>query len=145
MPYGEQADAIRAHVLKHYVEPARRRGDEFVTVKAGDVHREMGLDKRVPNVCSALQAGKKFHSPNALELIKRDGPKQSPTTTFTFRLLDRPEAGGDRPARNAIRSLLGAGAESFAALGGGENWLRRERASFHDAGAAAAPGKGRTA
>ena len=63
-----QADAIRAHVLERYVEPARRRGDKIVKVKA------------------------------------------------------------------------------FAALGGGENWLRRERASFYDAAAGAvAPGKGRTA
>lgn len=104
----------------------------------------MALNNRVLSVCSALEASK-LHSPNALKLIKRDGPKQSTTTTFTFRLLDRPEAAGGRPARNAIWSLLGAGAESFAALGGGENWLRRERASFYDAGAAAAPGKGRTA
>ena len=101
MPHGEQAYAIRAHVLKRYVEPARRRGDKTVKVRAGDVHREMELHNRVPNVCKALEASK-FHSTNALELIKRVGPKQSTTTTFTFRLLDRPEAAGGRPARNVI-------------------------------------------
>lgn len=58
----------------------------------------MELYNRVPNVCSALEASK-FHSPNALKLIRRDGPKQNTKTTFTFRLLDRPEAAGGRPAR----------------------------------------------
>lgn len=35
-----------------------------------------------------------------------------------------------RPARNGIRNLRGIGKETFGALGGGENWLRRECESF---------------
>ena len=68
-----------------------------------------------------------------MELIREDGPpsKQSTTTSFTYRILRRSTKPDDRRPRNAVRDLLGAGKETFAALGGGENWLRREREEFY--------------
>ena len=45
---------------------------------------------------------------------------------------------GRRPLY-AIRNLRGVGRETFAALGGGEQWLRREREAFHEADAADGP------
>ena len=35
-----------------------------------------------------------------------------------------------KPARNAIRNLRGIGRDMFTAVGGGERWLRKERAAF---------------
>ena len=62
-----------------------------------------------------------------------EGPpaKQSTTTMSTHRPTDRKELDDSREALKAIRKLRGIGKETFAALGGGEKWLRRERASFH--------------
>lgn len=34
-----------------------------------------------------------------------------------------------KPARNAIRDLRGIGRDMFTAVGGGERWLRKERAA----------------
>ena len=129
------ADTIRSHVVDRYVEPARRRGEAAVTVVAGDVLRGLGYGpERAAAVCSALRAGK-FLEEHGLA-VKVEGPlsKQSTTTTFTYRLADRRAPDGGRQALHAVRELRGIGRETFAALGGGEQWLRRERESFHEAG-----------
>ena len=127
------AGRVRAHVVEGYVDPARSRGDEMITVVAKDVLRALRLrSDYAPSVCSALRT-KKFCKENELELIRQDGPpsKQSTTTSFTYRLLGGSASRNDRPARKGIWSLLGAGKETFAALGGGERWLRREREAFN--------------
>ena len=134
-----KADRIRAHVVERYVAPARSRCEETITVVAGVVLRDLELrGDYAPSVCSALRAGK-FCKENELELIHEDGPKskQSTTTAFTYRLSRRGAPRLVRPARNAVRDLRGAGKEAFAALGGGERWLRQERESFEGNGGAA--------
>ncbi len=42
----------------------------------------------------------------------------------------RSETGRRQPVRNAIRDLRGIGKDMFAAVGGGERWLRQEREAF---------------
>ena len=126
------ADRIRSHVVKHYVEPARSRGEEAVTIIAGAVLRDLQLrGDYAPSVCSALRA-RKFSAEYDLELLRVDGPrsKQSTTTAFTYRLPQRSETGHPEPARNAIRDLRGIGRDMFAPVGGGEQWLRKEREAF---------------
>jgi 5-methylcytosine-specific restriction enzyme B len=54
-----QADQIRRFILDNYIQPARMAGTDVVTVRAGDVHRDMGLSNAMPSVCQALD-GKKF-------------------------------------------------------------------------------------
>src|SRR4051812_33376488 len=54
-----QADRIRQFVLDRHVAPARARGRSEVTVRAGDVHRDMGLSNAMPAVCAAIDS-KKF-------------------------------------------------------------------------------------
>ena len=134
-----QSDQVRAFVTEHYVVPARLTGAGTVSVRVGDVHREMKWDlKKVPQVCSALSTRKFLESAN-VELIERKGPPsgQSTTVQFTFRLLQplsaqrgqqpegKPAAKGDR-----LRALYGIFAEEFRALGGGEAFLKAERESW---------------
>ena len=137
------ADTIRTHVVERYVEPARRRGEEAVTVVAGHVLRDLGYGGgRAPAVCSALQA-RKFLEEHGLTVDVQGPPsKQSTTTAFTFRLSGRTEPDGGRRPLDAVRDLRGVGRETFAALGGGEQWLRRERGAFPEADAAAAAADG---
>ena len=87
---------------------------------------------RAAAVCSALRAAK-FRKEHSLDLVREAGPpsKQSTTTTFTFRIL-RPSATGNQSAWSAVWDLRGAGKATFAALGGGEQWLLREREAFHE-------------
>lgn len=54
-----QADIIREHALKRYVEAARRAHQETVTIVAGKVGRDLGLSNWMRNICQALK-GRKF-------------------------------------------------------------------------------------
>ena len=77
------ADEIRRHAIQHYVVPARTAGNNTFTIRAGDVSRNMSLHNRAPAVCGALSS-QKFLDMGGLELIERNGPWQSTTTTFRY-------------------------------------------------------------
>ena len=82
------ADRIRRHVRDQYIDPARRNGRNTVTIRAGDVARELHLGNHVPAVCSAL--GSKLLAEQAgLRLVERRGPRQSTTTEFHFEFAGR--------------------------------------------------------
>jgi 5-methylcytosine-specific restriction enzyme B len=78
-----QADRIRAFVLKQIVEPARRAGEHHFVVRAGDVHKQMGLQDAMPAVCSAI-GSTKFQTLAGVRLVRRQGPENSSTTEFAF-------------------------------------------------------------
>ena len=131
------SDLVRAYVTNHYIVPARRSGSGTVTVRAGDVHKAMKWDlKKVPQVCSALSTRKFLNSAN-VELLEKKGPPsgQSTTVEFTFRLL-QPGAGDqapqpkEKPVANGagLMALYGILADTFKQLGGGEAYLKAERA-----------------
>ena len=42
------------------VELARGRGDKTVTFRAGDVHKALGLENRMPNVCQVQEGDEGF-------------------------------------------------------------------------------------
>jgi len=80
------ADDIREYVLVALIKPARRRGEKTVTFIALDVHRDMGLqENRMPAICEALDA-QKFLDFAGVTLQKREGPQQSTTARWVFRL-----------------------------------------------------------
>ena len=83
-----QADQIRENVRARHIEPARQDGRKTVTLRAGDIARDMGLNNRTPAVCSAL-GSKLFLREAGLRLVERIGPLQSTTTKFRFEILDR--------------------------------------------------------
>ena len=81
---GGQADAIRQHAMANHVLPWRESKADLLTIRAGDLEREMGLRNATPNVCSALE-GRKFLALANLALVRRDGPRRSTTTTYHYR------------------------------------------------------------
>ena len=130
------AERIREHARAEYIEPARRRRDSIVRIVAGDVHKALGLNGRVPAVCQALKSHK-FLDENHLVLEKWDGPPSgmSTTVTFTYRLTSErsPDTDpGESPLLGLLR-LQGIGKEVFQSLGGGEAFIRRERERFYKA------------
>ncbi|HEV7217529.1 MAG: hypothetical protein ACHP8A_17290 [Terriglobales bacterium] len=124
------ADTIRLHVREKYVIPAQRRKEKQISIRAGDVVRDLGLVGRTPAVCSAL-TGKKFRESNNLRLLKVNGPKsgQSTTVVCTYELVETksPPTGRDDP----WQQLRGALKNIFSELGGGEGYLRNERDNFY--------------
>jgi hypothetical protein len=122
------SDLVREHASEQYLAAARRRGDKTVSINVGMVHKALALNNRVPLVCAALSS-KKFLAGNNLRLISKTGPSsgQSTTVTFTYDIeySEKPTRGID-----AFLALRGIGKEVFASLGGGEAFIRRERAEF---------------
>jgi hypothetical protein len=51
----ELVEKIREYVSRNYIEPARKEGIKKITIRAGDIHKEMKLFQRMPAVCSALK------------------------------------------------------------------------------------------
>lgn len=82
----KQADRIREYAIKHCVKPARNAGEKRVSIRAGDVHKAMKLDNRVPAVCGALRT-EEFQDRANVELKGCEGPFQSTTTTFHYEVL----------------------------------------------------------
>ena len=80
------ADEIREFVKKNYIDPARKSGQQFVTVRASEIHEAMGLTERFPAVCSALDTDK-FIDFASVVIHKRMGPPQSSSVVWTFDLL----------------------------------------------------------
>lgn len=80
-----QADQIRAHVLRTYILPARTKGEKQVRVRASDVARALKLTNRMPAICGALDA-EKFLDEAHLSLEQRLGPKQGVTAEWVFGL-----------------------------------------------------------
>jgi hypothetical protein len=84
-----QADRIRQFVRDRYVAPARIDGRAQITIRAGDVHRAMGLVQAMPAVCSAI-GSKKFVEIAGVTPINRIGPTHGANVWFTFDLQTSP-------------------------------------------------------
>ncbi len=127
------SDMVRQHACDEYLAAARRRGDRTVSINVGTVHRSLALNNRVPLVCAAL-GSRKFLTENHLRLISKTGPPsgQSTTVTFTYEILDH--SGEKSTSDDPWLALRGIAKDIFASLGGGEAYIRRERANFYGPG-----------
>jgi hypothetical protein len=127
-------EQTKRHVISTYVNPARMRGEKIVEVRVGNVQKELGWTNRTPSVFSTLLS-RDFQREAGVELIeRRDGPPSGgPSTTwqFVFRVLDKAEESAPTnevdASRGGLRELYGLCAQTFKTLGGGEEFLRRER------------------
>jgi hypothetical protein len=144
---GANASSIRRYIRTHYFEPARKRHETLVTLRAGDIHRELGLRNRVPNVCQVMES-KLLEKEAGVKVSSKQGPPSGRGTTLTVTYTVDLHAAGNVPAQREDVSgrarsisehpgvalfyeLRGQGRDIFAREGGGEAWLDRERASFY--------------
>lgn len=135
------SEEVRKHVVDQYISPARKKGEDSIQIRAGTVHNELHWTGRVPSVCQAL-GSRKFQHEAGVELVERSRPGPSTTVVFTYRLLDREDrphdveisapadiSGQKKPI--TLLDLYEAGRDVFRAFGGGEAFLKAERAD-HD-------------
>lgn len=139
-----QADQIRSYARERFVVPARGQRERRFSIRTGDIVRDMRLvGGRTPAVCSALKT-REFLRDNGLRLVTKTGPQsgQSTTVIYTYEFIDgenspgtKAPGGGSTPQSRqaAWEKLRGALKDVFAEYGGGESYLRAERASFRDA------------
>jgi hypothetical protein len=128
-------EQTKRHVIARYVQPARSKGEKTIQVRVGNVQKELGWTNRTPSVFSTLSS-REFQQEAGVELIEKIGgpPSGGPSTTvqFLYRVLEGAEesalgAKTAHPKGIGLLALYGLCAESFKALGGGEEFLRRER------------------
>ena len=127
-------ELTKKHVISAYVVPAREKGDQTIKVRVGNVQKELGWTNRTPSVFSTLQS-KDFQREAGVELIEKNGgpPSGGPSTTwqFVYRVLDStaPLRSPEKAVSNGVglMDLYGIAADAFKQLGGGEEYLRRER------------------
>ena len=128
---GSEADKVRHYVQIQYIEPAKRRGEKSFTVVAGDVHRALGFNNRVPLVCTALRLHR-FHEANRMVLSEVSGPpsKLSTTVRFTFSFLpaDASQASIETHPFWKLRGLM----KGVFPPGEWEESIRRDRQEFAD-------------
>lgn len=126
------ADRVRQYSSKHYIEPARRRGDTTVRIVAGDVHKGVHFSNRVPVVCQALKS-RKFMDENGLELEKLEGPPSGLSTkaAFTYRIKASHMGVREETSEWPFLRLRGIAKDVFRSLGGGEEFIRNEREQFY--------------
>ncbi len=122
------ADRIRS-AAGNRIRQARMEGRPALTIVSGEIVRELHLKNRTPAVCQVL-ASPKLQEENGVVLEKTQGPPsgQSTTVEYTYRLAEAPPS-SDRFAD--LWALRGAGKAMYASLGGGEAFLKKERAEFN--------------
>ena len=126
-------EEVKKHVKTAYVEPARKRSESTVRIKAGDVHRALHWVNRVPSVCTTLSS-QKFQRETGLKLISKEGPPSGHSTTVVFTYsLPSDGAAATQPSekKSRLEALYGTLSGVFQELGGGENFLRSEREKLH--------------
>jgi hypothetical protein len=130
------SDGIRRHAYDQYISAALRRKQKTVAINVGEVQGAGELNNGVQLVCAAL-GSKKFLSEHGLRIVSKTGPPsgQSTTVTFTYEIVDKKQDDVQADRQEAWNRLRGSMKDIFAELGGGENYLRNERANFY------APGK----
>lgn len=141
------AKGIREYLRSRYIEPARQRRETLVTVRAGDIHRELGLRNRVPNVCQVMES-RLLEKEAGVKVRSRQGPPSGRGTTLTVTYAvnlqpsgigpevdlegkEKAVLGLEHPGVALFYALRGIAKDAFAAEGGGEAWLRKERANFY--------------
>jgi hypothetical protein len=127
------SDAVRRHAYEKYISAARRRREKTVAINVGEVHRALALNNRVPLVCAAL-GSKKFLTEHGLRILSKTGPPSGQSTTVTFTYEIAKDESQNRTPQEAWQSLRGIAKDIFASYGGGEAYLKQERANFYGPG-----------
>ena len=79
----DESDEIREHVIRRHIEPARIAGDKEITLRAGDIHRELGYAARMPAVCSVLGSNRLEREAH-VKRTRREGPENGSNAMFTY-------------------------------------------------------------
>jgi hypothetical protein len=107
-----QADRIRAFAIERYIAPARLAGHSRVVIRAGNVHRDLGLVNAMPAICSAI-GSKLFCTEAGVMLLDRQGPANGANVYFEFVLRDWEFSARKEPI-GASRRLPGGADLDFA-------------------------------
>jgi sirohydrochlorin ferrochelatase len=111
----EVAVAIRQHVINKHIEPARASGAKELTLRAGELHKELSYKNRMPAVCSVL-GSKRLETEARVHRTSTRGPHNSSTTSFTYTMATENEVEKlEAESRQAFREAQKARNEIYSA------------------------------
>ena len=79
------AEDIRRYIITHHIAPARTAGREEVSIRLGDIRREMGLTNPLQSVRSVLGT-ELFQHEAGVELLAPIDPRAGADTYCRFRI-----------------------------------------------------------
>jgi 5-methylcytosine-specific restriction protein B len=80
------ADEIREHVIRNHIEPARAAQKAEISLRAGDIHKELVLKDRMPAVCSVLGSNR-LEREARVKRLSVVGPHNGANALFTYEVL----------------------------------------------------------
>jgi 5-methylcytosine-specific restriction enzyme B len=83
---GITAQEIRIYCRDKYVKPARENGEKVVSIRVGDVHKDLNLKSRFGSVDDAIGANI-FQEIANVRRISKSGPPHAPNAIFVFEIL----------------------------------------------------------
>jgi len=134
-------DRVRRYAAELYILPARKRGEKTITIHSGKFGKSLVENKvlppnRFPIICNALRS-KRFLEENDLTLEEVQGPPSGRSSTVSFNYRIDPVVPTPRTAharnlstREQFMKMRGILKETYAKLGGAEEFHRRERESW---------------
>jgi 5-methylcytosine-specific restriction protein B len=80
------ADRVRMCARNYWIEPARERRENAISIRAGTIAQDVLLSDRLPNVCQALRGSKLQKDAGLAAPRLTEGVDGSTTAVFTFSL-----------------------------------------------------------
>jgi hypothetical protein len=88
MEIKDLAAKIRGYVKTSHVARARKEGKKTFQLKAGDVQKELKLDKMdYSTICDVLSSPELAETCQ-IKHVRTEGPRMAPETTYTYNLGD---------------------------------------------------------
>lgn len=86
---GSLKEKIQTFIYEQYIQPAQKQEIKEITIKAGEVHRKMGLKNRVPAVCNALRKlkGREFPGCIVRDVEEKKVGVKKDSSTNEFKLI----------------------------------------------------------
>ena len=81
----KHSERISQHIVDRHFVPAWGARRETLEIRAGDVHKEIGLVNRMPAICSVL-GSQRFQQLTRCHLVERKGPHNGANAIFVFHL-----------------------------------------------------------
>ena len=83
-----KADNVRFYIYRNYFKPAKLKGQNKITLVAGDIHSEMGLKSEMPTVTSAMKTRiDRLYDVEILDVQPPNGANSKLTVKYDLRNL----------------------------------------------------------
>ena len=119
-----KADSVRFYIYQNYFKPAKIKGQNRITLTAGDVQSDMGLKSEMPTVTSAMKTRiDRLYDVEILDVHPAGGANSKLTVKYDLRNLYMEEESVKSAAEKIVRTKSKGSENSFAAVDSESSYL----------------------